>query len=90
MLLISHAGTKYGIPFPVVARVSFGTYGANLPALMRAGVACGWFGIQTWIGGTALFAVVGALLGPDSFWVTADNISIGIGARPRPSRGRCG
>ncbi len=62
MLLISHAGTKYGIPYPVIARASFGTYGANLPALMRAFVACGWFGIQTWIGGTALFAVVGALL----------------------------
>jgi NCS1 family nucleobase:cation symporter-1 len=79
MLLISHAGTKYGIPFPVVARASFGTYGANLPALMRAGVACGWFGIQTWIGGSAVFVVIGALLGPDSWWVTADKISIGIG-----------
>ncbi len=62
MLLISHAGTKYGIPYPVLSRASFGTYGANVPALIRAGVACGWFGIQTWIGGTALFAVVGALL----------------------------
>ena len=79
MLAISHAGTKYGLPYPVIARASFGTYGANLPALMRAFVACGWFGIQTWIGGTALFAVMGALLGPDSFWVTADKISIGIG-----------
>jgi NCS1 family nucleobase:cation symporter-1 len=83
MLLISHAGTKYGIPFPIVARVSFGTYGANLPALMRAGVACGWFGIQTWIGGAALFAVVGALLktitGDASWWANAPTISIGIG-----------
>ena len=80
MLAISHAGTKYGVPYPVIARASFGTYGANLPALMRAFVACGWFGIQTWIGGTALFAVVGALLGPTSWWVTASKISIGIGA----------
>ncbi len=79
MLLISHAGTKYGIPYPVFARASFGVFGANLPALMRAFVACGWFGIQTWIGGTALFAVVAALLGPDSWWSTAGHISIGIG-----------
>ena len=62
MLLNSHAGTKYGIPYPVFARASFGVFGANLPALMRAGVACGWFGIQTWIGGTAIFTVVGAHL----------------------------
>src|SRR4029079_4069208 len=53
MLLNSHARTKYGIPSPVFARASFGVFGANLPALMRAGVACGWFGIQTWIGGGA-------------------------------------
>ena len=79
MLAISHAGTKYGIPYPVFARASFGTVGANLPAMIRAGVACGWFGIQTWIGGGALFAVVGALLGPDSFWMKADKISIGFG-----------
>ncbi|MBI2763105.1 MAG: NCS1 family nucleobase:cation symporter-1 [Chloroflexi bacterium] len=79
MLLISHGGTKYGIPYPVLARASFGVYGANLPALIRAGVACGWFGIQTWIGGTALFAVVSALLGKDSWWSTAGTISIGIG-----------
>ncbi len=79
MLLISHAGTKYGIPYPVIARASFGAFGANLPALIRAGVACVWFGIQTWIGGTALFAVVAALLGPDSFWVKAGTISIGVG-----------
>ena len=64
MLLISHAGTKYGIPFPVVARASFGDRGANLPALMRAGIACGWFGIQTWIGGLAIFGIIGTLLGP--------------------------
>src|ERR687885_168631 len=54
ILLNSHAGTKYGIPFPVFARAAYGTLGSNLPALMRALVACGWFGIQAWIGGEAL------------------------------------
>jgi NCS1 family nucleobase:cation symporter-1 len=54
ILLNSHPGTKYGIPFPVFARASYGTYGSNLPAILRAIVACGWFGIQTWIGGQAL------------------------------------
>jgi NCS1 family nucleobase:cation symporter-1 len=54
ILLNSHPGTKYGIPFPVLARASYGTIGSNLPALMRALVACGWFGIQAWIGGEAL------------------------------------
>ena len=86
MLLISHAGTKYGIPYPVISRASFGTYGANLPALMRAFVACGWFGIQTWIGGTALFAVVGALLltltGDASGWTGAPGIALGFGDAP--------
>src|SRR5205085_483771 len=47
-------GTKYGIPFPVFARASYGVYGSNLPALLRALVACGWFGIQSWIGGQAV------------------------------------
>lgn len=55
ILLNSHPGTKYGIPFPVFARASYGTVGSNLPALMRAVVACGWFGIQSWIGGSALY-----------------------------------
>jgi len=54
ILLNSHPGTQYGIPFPVFARASYGTIGSNLPALLRALVACGWFGIQTWIGGEAL------------------------------------
>ncbi|HSB10262.1 MAG TPA: NCS1 family nucleobase:cation symporter-1 [Blastocatellia bacterium] len=54
ILLNSHPGTKYGIPFPVFARASYGTIGSNLPALMRALVACGWFGIQAWIGGQAI------------------------------------
>jgi NCS1 family nucleobase:cation symporter-1 len=69
MLLNSHAGTKYGIPFPVFARASFGVFGANVAALLRAFVACGWFGIQTWIGGEALFIVVGKLAG--SSWTNA-------------------
>jgi nucleobase:cation symporter-1, NCS1 family len=54
MLLNAHVGTKYGIPFPVFLRSSFGIVGANIPAIMRGLVACGWFGIQTWIGGQAL------------------------------------
>jgi len=54
ILLNSHPGTKYGIPFPVFARAAYGTAGSNLPAIMRAIVACGWFGIQTWIGGQAI------------------------------------
>jgi NCS1 family nucleobase:cation symporter-1 len=58
MLLNAHAGTRYGIPFPVMARASFGVLGANVPALLRAMVACGWFGIQTWIGGAAIYQMV--------------------------------
>ena len=62
MLLNAHAGAKYGIPFPVFARASFGVLGANVPAILRALVACGWFGIQTWIGGEAINAMVAALV----------------------------
>jgi nucleobase:cation symporter-1, NCS1 family len=62
ILLNSHAGTKYGIPFPVFARAAYGTIGSNLPALMRALVACGWFGIQCWIGGEALDALLASLV----------------------------
>ena len=58
MILNAHAGTKYGIPFPVLARASFGTIGSNIPALLRAVVACGWFGIQTWIGGQAFNSLI--------------------------------
>ena len=58
MILNGHAGAKYGIPFPVFARASFGTKGANIPALLRAIVACGWFGIQTWIGGFAIYQMM--------------------------------
>ena len=59
--LNSHAGTRYGIPFPVLARASFGVLGANIPALLRGLVACGWFGIQTWIGGWAIYKLIGVL-----------------------------
>ncbi len=55
MILNAHAGTKYGIPYPVYCRSSFGVLGANVPAVLRALVACGWFGIQTWIGGEAIY-----------------------------------
>lgn len=58
MILNGHAGAKYGIPFPVFARASFGTIGANIPAMLRAIVACGWFGIQTWIGGFAIYQMM--------------------------------
>ncbi|HYO98768.1 MAG TPA: NCS1 family nucleobase:cation symporter-1 [Pyrinomonadaceae bacterium] len=61
MILNAHAGTKYGVSFPVLCRASFGVRGANIPAILRAIVACGWFGIQTWIGGTALDALFGAM-----------------------------
>ncbi len=61
MVLNAHAGTRYGIPFPVLLRSSFGVKGANIPAMMRAFVACGWFGIQTWIGGWAIYQLTVAL-----------------------------
>ena len=54
MIGIAHAGTRYGIAFPVLARAAFGTSGAHVPSLLRGVVACGWFGIQTWIGGQAI------------------------------------
>ena len=63
MLLIGHAGAKFGIPYAVLARSSFGTTGARLPALMRAIVACGWYGIQTWFGGEMIYTLLGVLLG---------------------------
>ena len=71
MVLNAHAGAKYGIPFPVYVRASFGVLGANVPAVLRALVACGWFGIQCWIGGQALFSmlkVVFASVPPDAIW----------------------
>jgi NCS1 family nucleobase:cation symporter-1 len=63
MLLIGHAGAKYGIPYAVLARASFGTRGARLPAVLRALVACGWYGIQTWFGGMMIYTLAGVLLG---------------------------
>jgi nucleobase:cation symporter-1, NCS1 family len=62
MLLNSHPGAKYGIPFPVLARASFGVFGANVAAVLRALVACGWFGIQTWIGGEAINSLLTTLV----------------------------
>ncbi len=61
MLLNSHPGAQYGIPFPVLARASFGVLGANIPAVLRGLVACGWFGIQTWIGGEAINSLLATL-----------------------------
>ncbi|HKR31884.1 MAG TPA: NCS1 family nucleobase:cation symporter-1 [Terriglobales bacterium] len=61
MLLNSHPGAKYGIPFPVLARASFGLLGANVAAVLRALVACGWFGIQSWIGGEAINTLLATL-----------------------------
>ena len=61
ILLNAHPGTKYGVPFPVLVRASFGTAGANVPAMLRAVVACGWFGIQTYIGGEAVKTFLVAL-----------------------------
>ena len=72
MLLNAHAGAKYGIPFPVFVRASFGVKGANIPAVLRALVACGWFGIQTWIGGGAIFSMLKIL------WPSAGNWPGGI------------
>ncbi|MBK1891817.1 NCS1 family nucleobase:cation symporter-1 [Undibacterium sp. 14-3-2] len=78
MLLIGHAGAKYGIPYAVLARTSFGVRGARLPALMRAIVACGWYGIQTWFGGQMIYTLGGVLIGHP---LGGDNITgLGINA----------
>jgi len=74
MLLNAHAGTRYGIPFPVFVRASFGVRGANVPAILRALVACGWFGIQAWIGGQAVYSMLrivwpGSAAVPGCNWV---------------------
>jgi NCS1 family nucleobase:cation symporter-1 len=76
MLLNAHAGAQYGIPFPVFARASFGVLGANVPALLRALVACGWFGIQTWVGGDALFKLAAPLFGFDPSPAPADKLPV--------------
>ncbi len=72
MLLNAHAGAKYGIPFPVFVRASFGVRGANIPAVLRALVACGWFGIQCWIGGQAIHTML------TIFWPASASISGGV------------
>jgi NCS1 family nucleobase:cation symporter-1 len=79
MLLIGHAGARYGIPYAVLVRASFGTIGARLPALMRALVACGWYGIQTWIGGEALLTLLGILIGADLRGAPLPFLGIGPG-----------
>lgn len=63
MVLVGHAGAKHGIPYPVLARTAFGVKGAMLPAILRAIVACGWFGIQTWLGGQAIYTIINVLTG---------------------------
>ena len=63
MMLIGHMGAKYGVPFPVLLRSAFGTKGAKIPALARGLVACGWFGINTWVGGSAIYVILNALTG---------------------------
>jgi len=72
--LNSHAGTKYGIPFPVFARMTFGATGAHVPSVMRGLVACGWVSVQSWVGGGA-FA---ALLGTGIYFFRDNTITIGL------------
>jgi NCS1 family nucleobase:cation symporter-1 len=79
MLLIGHAGAKYGVPYAVLVRSSFGWSGARLPALARAGVACGWYGIQTWIGGGALLTLLGVMAGHRLDGPTIPLLGIGVG-----------
>ncbi len=77
MVYNGHAGVKYGIPFPVLARASFGTWGVHIPSIVRALVACGWFGIQTWIGGKAFYVIYCAITGTE--YVDAPNLGNFIG-----------
>jgi NCS1 nucleoside transporter family len=79
MLLIGHAGTKYGIPYAVLARASFGTRGARLPALMRAIVACGWYGIQTWFGGSMIYTLLGVMAGHEIGGAKIAGLGINVG-----------
>ena len=78
MILMGHAGTRYGIPFPVLSRASFGIRGAHVAALLRGLVACGWFGIQTWIGGAAIYQLLATFLGKEA--ERADLPLLGINA----------
>ncbi|MDO6416406.1 NCS1 family nucleobase:cation symporter-1 [Sphingomonas sp. BIUV-7] len=79
LTLIGHAGARYGVPFAVLVRASFGTRGARVPAVARALVACGWYGIQTWIGGEALLTLLGILLRRDLAGAPLPGLGIGIG-----------
>jgi len=80
MVLNGHAGVKFGIPFPVIGRAAYGIYGIHIPSLLRGFVACGWFGIQTWIGGLAIYSIGHALLGsvPENDLNTGKFICFGI------------
>ncbi len=79
MVLIGHAGARYGVPFAVLVRASFGWRGARVPALARALVACGWYGIQTWIGGGALLTLLGVLVGKSLIGPPVPLLGIGLG-----------
>tara|TARA_R110002126_G_scaffold35949_4_gene109929 strand:+ start:7418 stop:9160 length:1743 start_codon:yes stop_codon:yes gene_type:complete len=63
IVLSGHAGVKYGIPFPVFGRAGFGIYGVHIASLVRGVIACGWFGIQTWIGGLAFYSIWNIITG---------------------------
>lgn len=77
MIFNGHVGVKYGIPYPVFARASFGVLGSNIPSMLRALVACGWFGIQTWIGGTALYPLV-LMMWPETSTITVEIFGVGL------------
>ncbi len=79
ILLIGHAGSRYGVPFAVLVRTSFGVQGAKLAAFTRALVACGWYGIQTWIGGSTLLALAGVVAGHDLSGSPLPGLGIGLG-----------
>ena len=73
MVLNGHAGVKYGVPFPVIGRSSFGIKGIHLPSVIRGLVACGWFGVNTWLGGMALYSIFIAVSGIEA----ATGLSVG-------------
>lgn len=79
MLLIGHAGARHGVPYAVLARASFGWKGARIPAVARAVVACGWYGIQTWIGGGALLTLLGVIMGRSLVGAPIPLLGIGVG-----------
>jgi cytosine/uracil/thiamine/allantoin permease len=79
MVLNGHAGTRYGIPFPVLGRAAFGVFGVHVPSIFRALVACGWFGIQTWLGGLAIAAIFGAISGDSTLAESSTIQFVGFG-----------